>query len=109
MNIEKRKVANQLRQIKENQPDNRTLYAEWLRKLNYIKYFPKNLKYISLFPNTPLSTKASEFQLKVMNDIEADLSKKKEKLNQFEAEYKAGTKRRPSKKDDFFLEEPEQD
>lgn len=44
-----------------------------------------------------------------MNDIEADLKKKREKLNHFEAEYKAGTKPRPSKKDDFFLEEPEQE
>lgn len=69
MNIEKRKVAKQLREIKQNHPQDLALYAEWLRKLNYIKYFPKNLKYISLFPNTPLSPQAAEFQLKIINDI----------------------------------------
>ena len=40
-----------------------------------------------------------------MNDIETDLNKKKEKLNKFEPEYHTGEKKKkPSKKDDFFLE-----
>jgi hypothetical protein len=39
---------------------------------------------VALFPNTPLKDKAREFQEKIMTDIEADLAKKKEKLNAFE-------------------------
>jgi len=60
------------------------LLAEWYKKLNYIKHYPKNLKYVSLFPNTPLADRAREFQQKIMDDIEADLSKKTQKLNAFE-------------------------
>ena len=88
MNIERRKVAKKLKDIKEQQPDNRELYIEWLKKLHYIQHFPKTLKYISLFPTTPMAPKALQFQNKIMEDIEADLAKKKEKLNKFEAEYK---------------------
>jgi hypothetical protein len=103
MNIEKRKVARKLREIREQQPLDQALYAEWLRKLNYIKFFPKTLKYVSLFPTTELSQKATQFQQKIMDDIEEDLAKKQEKLNKFEPEYKQ-QHRQPSKKDDFFLE-----
>lgn len=60
------------------------MLAEWYKKLNYIKHYPKTLKYVALFPNTPLKDKAREFQEKIMADIEADLAKKKEKLNAFE-------------------------
>jgi hypothetical protein len=41
------------------------------------------LKYVALFPNTPLSEKAKEFQNKIMSDVEADLAKKNKKLNSF--------------------------
>lgn len=45
--------------------------AEWEKKLRYIKFFPKNLKYVSLFPNSkPLDEEAIKFQQKVMNGIE---------------------------------------
>ena len=47
-----------------------------MRKLNYIKYFPPNLKYVALFPNTPLSDKAKEFQKGIMDDIEAKAAKR---------------------------------
>ena len=40
-----------------------------------------------------------------MDDIEKDLTKRKDKLNKFEPEYKTGQdKKKASKKDDFFLE-----
>lgn len=81
--------------------------AEWYKKLNYIKHYPKNLKYVALFPNTPLKDKAREFQNKIMDDIEADLAKKKQKLNAFEPEYKVN-KASKVKKDDFFLEDIEE-
>lgn len=41
-----------------------------------------------------------------MEDIEADLAKKRQKLNSFEPEYKT-TKVPKKKKDDFFLEDVE--
>ncbi len=63
------------------------------------------MKYISLFPTSPMAEKALTFQNKIIADIQADLDKKTEKLNKFEAEYKGGQKMRPSKKDDFFLQE----
>ena len=53
------------------------MLGEWLKKLNYIKNFPKNLKYISLFPSTELSERAQTFQNKIMEDIAEDLAKKK--------------------------------
>jgi len=53
------------------------MLTEWLRKLNYIKHYPKTLKYVALFPNSPMSDKALEFQKKIMSDIEQNLSKKK--------------------------------
>ena len=105
MNIEKRKVAKKIRDIKSQEPIDRETLALWYKKLNYIKHFPKNLKYISLFPTTELSERAAQFQSKIMDDIESDLNKRKEKLNKFEPEYHAGEqKKKPSKKDDFFLE-----
>lgn len=63
---------------------------------------------MALFPNTPLSDKAKEFQDKIMSDIEASLTKKNKKLNAFEPEYKVTKKEKPTKKkDDFFLEDVE--
>jgi hypothetical protein len=53
------------------------MLTEWLRKLNYIKNYPKTLKYVSLFPNSPMTDKAIEFQKKIMSDIELTLSKSK--------------------------------
>lgn len=76
MNIEKRKVAKKLREIKSQQPVDNSLLAEWLKKLNYIKHYPKTLKYVALFPNSPMSDKAIEFQNKIMSDIQQTLSKK---------------------------------
>jgi len=55
MNIEKRKIAKKLREIKESSPVDRDLLAEWYRKLNYVKHFPTTLKYISLFPTSPMN------------------------------------------------------
>jgi hypothetical protein len=69
MNIEKRKVAKKLREIKSQEPLENQLLAEWLRKLNYIKHYPKTLKYVALFPNSPMSEQALEFQKKIMSDI----------------------------------------
>ena len=77
MNIEKRKVAKKIREIKEQTPLDRPLLAEWIEKLNYIKHFPKNLKYISLFPNSPMSDKALSFQKKIMDDINKELAEKR--------------------------------
>lgn len=56
-----------------------------------------------------MAEKALAFQNKIIEDIQADLDKKTEKLNKFEAEYKGGQKMRPSKKDDFFLQEDGED
>jgi hypothetical protein len=66
------------------------------------------LKYISLFPTSELSERAAQFQSKIMDDIETELTKRKDKLNKFEPEYQAGEEqKKPSKKDDFFLESSE--
>lgn len=58
---------------------------------------------MALFPNTPISDKAKEFQDKIMSDIEASLAKKNKKLNAFEPEYKVKKEKPTKKKDDFFL------
>ena len=50
------------------------MFAEWLIKLNYIKHFPKTLKYISLFPTSEMSEKALTHQKKIMEDIEKELA-----------------------------------
>ena len=84
MNIQKRKIARKIREIKESEPVNGQLLTQWLKKLNYVKHYPKTLKYVSLFPNSPMNEKAIEFQKKIMDDIQQTLAKKKEQLNKFE-------------------------
>ena len=75
MEIEMRKVNRQMRSLKEGEMNEATRkeYAEWQKKQRYIKFFPKNLKYVSLFPSTkPLEQGAIEFQQKIMDDIEKE-------------------------------------
>ena len=58
--------------------------AEWERKQRYIKFYPKNLKYVSLFPSSkPLEEGAIDFQKKVMEDIEATYKKKLQMKNAY--------------------------
>jgi hypothetical protein len=49
-----RKVVKKIRKLKsmELNEEVRNELSEWEKKLRYIKYYPKNLKYVSLFPNS---------------------------------------------------------
>ena len=57
MNVEIKKVhrrLNSLRAMEKTEEVGKEI-EEWRKKMNYIKHFPKNLKYVSLFPtNKPL-------------------------------------------------------
>ena len=68
-----RKINKKIRELQQStlDEDGKKQLAEWQKKQRYIKFFPKNLKYVSLFPSTkPLEPGAIEFQQKIMNDIE---------------------------------------
>lgn len=83
---------------------------EWQKKQRYIKYYPKNLKYVSLFPSTkPLEAAAVEFQQKIMQDIEEDHAHRLMQRNQYRSEnVKAERPGRKEKKDTFFAQEDEE-
>jgi hypothetical protein len=53
-------------------------------KKRYIQFYPKNLKYVSLFPSSkPLEDGAVQFQRKLMSDIEESYQKKLTMRNEY--------------------------
>lgn len=83
--------------------------AEIIKKLNYIKMYPKDKKYISLFPknSTALDEKAQNMQNSIMESIERQISAIKNKKYSFISQ---PTETKAPKTDAFFLEtEPELD
>jgi|JI6StandDraft_1071083.scaffolds.fasta_scaffold04682_18 hypothetical protein len=48
---------------------------ELKKKVRYVKNFPKDMKYLSLFPNNELAEEAKAHQLRIMDKIEREYQK----------------------------------
>jgi hypothetical protein len=86
MEIEMRKVTKKIRALKEGAATEaaKKELSEWERKKRYIQFYPKNLKYVSLFPSTkPLEEGAVEFQRKVMNNIDESYQRRLLRRNDY--------------------------
>lgn len=103
-----RKVNKKIRALRESEINEATRkeILEWEKKQRYIKFYPKNLKYVSLFPSTkPLEEGAIQFQQKIMDDIEAENRRRLDRKNAYKPEGKG--EKKASKTDNFFIEEEE--
>ena len=101
------KMLNKLKQKLQQNPEDAELKVqeeELIKKLRYILHYPKNLKYVSLFPTTELSAEAIQFQEKVMKDIEEKQKKEQHFRNKYEQEAVAMEgKDKKLAKDSFFI------
>lgn len=110
----KRQLKKKLKEIEQEENESARLdlekeKAEIIKKINYIKMYPKDKKYISLFPKntTNLDEKAQNMQNSIMESIEKQISAIKNKKYTFSSK---PTETKSSKTDAFFLEtEPEFD
>jgi hypothetical protein len=106
-----RKVEKKIRQLRADTESeaSQTELREWEMKKRYIQFYPKNLKYVSLFPNSkPLEDGALQFQRRVMSDIEESYQRKLTKRNEYKSLNAKHNNDTPNIKDSFFISEVDQ-
>jgi hypothetical protein len=98
--VELRKVKRALGRLRDQEQAGLEVAAEreeLIKKLLYIKHYPEDRKYISLFPPSELTPKAKELQQQTMQEV---LSTRQRILSK-----RAPAPAPEPRKDDFFLDE----